>query len=242
MKRSPRRRIAVVATTIASMGLLATGSLLLAGAASAALVVVPETGTPGRLVLAADPYPAEFRDLSPGDTRAWQVQARLEDAATATLSVELRKDGALVDHPRGLEMTVQSCAVEWTGLPDAPVCSAGAVPVTVATPADDYSGSSPTFPLPDLAAQAPVSLLLTFGVEDTPEARADTTLMGLTGDMGVGLTAVAIDGAVPVPPQPPAKIPATGGNLAGIASVLALAGAFLTAGIALRLHRRETSA
>ena len=251
MNRSPRgRRAAVAAAAAGSIALLVTGSVLLAGAAQAALVDVPENGAPGRLVLAADPYPAQFSDLSPGETRAWQVQARLEDASTATLALELRKDGALVEHPRGLEMRVDSCGVEWTGLPDAPVCAGGAQPVTVATPADDYSVSSPSFALPDLAADAPVNLLITLGIEDSPEAMADTTLMGLTGEMGVGLTAVAIDGSVPAQPQPQPQrpgagsptIPATGGDLSALAAVLALAGGFLAAGLALRLHRREARA
>lgn len=253
MKRasSHGHRATVVTAAAGSVALLVTGTVLLAGAANAALVDVPETGDPGRLVLAADPYPAQFQNLSPGDTRAWQVQARLEDASTATLALELRKDGDLVAHPRGLEIGVQSCAEEWTGLPDAPVCASGAAPVTVASPTDDYRFSSPTFDLPDLAAAEPVSLLVTIGVEDSDEARADTTLMGLTGDVGLVLTAVAIDDAVPPQPQPPAApapgsglpgLPATGGDLSALAAVLALAGGFLAAGLALRLHRREARA
>ncbi|WJM16672.1 hypothetical protein [Microbacterium arborescens] len=253
MKRasSHGHRAAVVTAAAGSVALLVTGTVLLAGVANAALVEVPETGTPGRLVLAADPYPAEFRDLSPGDTRAWQVQARLEDASSATLALELRKDGDLVTHPRGLRVTVQSCAEEWTGLPDAPVCASGAQPLTVATPADDYRFSSPSFNLPALAADAPVSLLVTLGVEDSPEARADTTLMGRTGDTDLALTAVAIDDTVPPVVQPPVPappgtgmpgLPATGGDLSALAAVLALAGGFLAAGLALRLHRREARA
>ena len=253
MKRasSHGHRATVVTAAAGSVALLVTGTVLLAGAANAALVDVPETGDPGRLVLAADPYPAQFQNLSPGDTRAWQVQARLEDASSATLALELRKDGDLVAHPRGLEISVQSCAEEWTGLPDAPVCAPGAQPVTVASPTDDYRFSSPTFALPELAAAAPVSLLVTFGVEDSPEARADTTLMGLNGDIGLGLTAVAIDDSVPSQPQPPTGpapgsglpgLPASGGDLSALAAVLALAGGFLVAGLALRLHRREARA
>ncbi|OYC95716.1 hypothetical protein [Microbacterium sp. Yaish 1] len=250
MKRASAHghRAAVMTAASASVALLVMGTVLLAGAAAAALVAVPETGAPGRLVLASDPYPVDFTDLSPGDPYAWQVQARLEDASSATLALELRKDGDLVAHPRGLEVTVQSCAKEWTGLPDAPVCASGADLLTVATPAHDYRSSSPTFDLPALAADAPVSLLVTLAVEDSAEARADTTLMGLTGRIGVGLTAVAIDDVVPPVPPSPAPVtglpglPATGGDPSALAAVLALAGGLLAAGLALRLHRREVRA
>ena len=68
---------------LASVAALAVGSLVLADAATAAFVDVPETGAPGHLVLAADD-PAEFLDISPGDPAYWQVDARLENATRAT--------------------------------------------------------------------------------------------------------------------------------------------------------------
>jgi len=229
----------VAASLVASVSFaaLAGGAVALAGAAHAAFVDVPATGQPGRLVLSSDPYPAEFLDLSPGDVGYWQIGARLEDAARATLSLQLRKDGELVRHPRGLTMTVDICAVAWTGMDAVPACPTGAQSVTVATPADDYATSSPTFDLQPLVAGAPQFLLVSLAVEDSPAASADTTLMGLTGDMGVGLTAMSIDGA-PVPPNATGTLPATGATWPMLGAVAALALGMLGLGAALRISRK----
>jgi len=194
---------------LASLVALTAGSVFLADAANAAFVDVPETGTPGHLVLSADPYPAQFLDISPGDPAYWQVAARLDDATSATLTLELRKDGAVTRHPRGITMTVDRCSVEWTDAGTAPACADGFARIVVATPADDYATSSPTFDLRPLRAGSPEYLLVTLAVEDSPAAMADQTLMGLTGNMGLGLTATAID-SKPITPVTPGK----NGNLA----------------------------
>lgn len=243
MKRATmhRRRASAVGAAIGSVVLVTAGSILLADAARGALIPVPETGAPGRLVLAADPYPARFHDLSPGQTRFWSVQARLEDAESATLALELRKEGELVEHPQGLRMTVESCAGGWTDAPPAPSCAAGARMIALTGPADDHRTSSPVFTLDDLGSEAPVDLLISVGLDDTPATRADTTLMGLSGEFGVGLTAVAIDGdAAPPPPSRGGgnALPTTGGDASALAAVAALAAAALTAGLAMRLSWR----
>jgi len=232
------RPLAAGALAAASAVAIACGVVALAGAANAALIDVPVTGAPGRLVLSSDPYPVEFLDLSPGEARYWEVAARLEDAREATLSLELRADGELVRHPRGLVMTVESCDTEWTGLDGAPLCATGGRAVTVVTPADDYSTSSPRFELSPLTPEAPQYLLLTLAVEDSAAARADTTLMGLTGNMAVGLTATAFDDRPVTPPAP--ALPATGGDPAAVAGMLAVAAGMLGIGAALRLRRRGT--
>jgi hypothetical protein len=228
------RPIAAGALASASTVALACGAVALAGAAQAAFVDVPPTGEPGQLVLSSDPYPAEFLDLSPGDIRYWQVAARLEGARRATLSLELRASGELVAHPRGLVMTVESCDSAWITTSGAPDCASGAQSVAVVTPADDYSSSSPTFPLSPLAEGAPEYLLVTLAIDDTPAARADMTLMGLTGDMAVGLTATAFDDR-PVPPA--TALPATGSDPAMLAGLLATAGGMIGLGATLRLRR-----
>ena len=217
-----------------SVAALAAGSLLLADAARAAFVDVPETGQPGHLVLSADPYPAEFLDISPGEPAYWQVTARLEDASSATLSLELRKDGEVTEHPRGITMTVDRCSVPWTDVDTSPRCTDGAARVTVATPADDYTTSSPTFELRPLRADRPEHLLVTLAVEDSAAAMADESLMGLTGTMGLGLTATAIDDR-PIDPVRPDRPERPGGPLAntGLDGQLAGLAAFgaLTAGL-----------
>jgi len=162
---------------------------------------------------------------------------RLEDAASATLSLELRKDGALVAHPRGLQMAVAECDVPWTGLDGVPACAGDPVAVSVATPAEDYTSSSPTFRLRPLAASDPAYLLVTLSVEDSDAARSDASLMGLTGTMGVGLTAVH---AAP-PTEGGGVLPATGDDLSWGVAVVAMAVGLLGVGAALRMRppRRE---
>lgn len=237
MLLSPRvisRRVSAVLAAAASLVLLAAGGVFVAGSARAAFVDVPPTGAPGRLVLSADPYPAEFLELSPGDPAFWQIQARLEDAATATLALELRKSGRLAQAPRGLVMRVDVCDEPWSGAPEQPVCAPGSRSVTVATPSDDPARTSPTFDLRPLAPSAPQYLLVTLSVEDSDAARADASLMGLRGQVGVGLTATSVD---EVPVRPPGSLPATGIDPMGLLGVGALAAGLLGFGAALRIAR-----
>ena len=111
----------------------------------------------------------------------------------------------------------------------------------MATPADDYTTSSPTFDLDPLAADAPTYLLLSLAVEDSAEAAADESLMGLTGDMAVGLTAVALDD-IPVPPtRPGAMLPPTGADFTALLAMAALAAGALGLGTALRIARKGSA-
>ncbi|SKC35782.1 collagen-like protein [Okibacterium fritillariae] len=200
----------LVLASVATLVLVA-GASLFSVRAFAVLNDVPETGTPGYLSLRSDPYPAQFLELSPGSPARWQIAADLQDAETARLTLEMRKDGELVDHPRGLEVTVERCDAEWTGLPDAPTCAANPVLVTEATPLDDYSSTSPVFDLDGLTAASGKFLLVTLAVEDSPEAAADESLMNLTGDIGFALTATGDSiGATPTPTPSPST-PATPG-------------------------------
>lgn len=226
------RRMAAVLAGVSAVCVLA-GGFALTSVANAAFVDAPVTGAQGRLVLSSDPYPAEFLGLSPGDHAYWLVDARLEDAQRATLRLEVRRSGELVSHPRGLTMTVDACALPWTPTDAAPQCPAGERRVTVRTPADDDSVSSPVFDLAPLAPEAPAHLLVTLGVEDSPEAAADESLMGLTGQKGLGLTAVSIDGEA-VPPAQGGALPRTGLMLGILPVVAAIAAGLLGLGLALR--------
>lgn len=238
MTLSPRvasRRVSAVLAAAASFALIGAGGVFVADAARAAFVDVPPTGSPGRLVLSSDPYPAEFLDLSPGDPAFWQIQARLEDATRATLALELRKSGPLAEVPRGLAMQVDVCDDPWAGVPDQPVCAGGGRSVTVATPSDDYATMSPSFELRPLTPSAPQYLLVTLSVEDSEAARADTSLMGLRGRMGVGLTAMSVDD---VPVRPPGRLPATGFDPTALLGVGAIAAGLLGMGASLRIARK----
>ncbi|MEV8273312.1 hypothetical protein [Microbacterium sp. NPDC077184] len=236
-RRSRGRRGSAVVVATLSLAALGLGSVLVADAARAAFIDVPPTGTPGRLVLSADPYPAEFLDLSPGEPAFWQIRARLEDASRATLALELRKSGTLATYPRGLAMQVDVCDAPWSGFPAAPVCTPGARAVTVATPADDYTVSSPTFELRPLTPSAPQYLLVTLSVEDSAAARSDEALMGLRGQMGVGLTATSVDD-VPVTPPGPGPLPATGFDIGMLLGVGALALGMVGLGATMRPARQ----
>lgn len=204
---SPSR---LVLASIATL-VLVVGASLFSVRAFAALTNVPETGTPGYLSLRSDPYPAQFLELSPGSPARWQIAADLRDAETATLTLEMRKDGELVDHPRGLEVTVERCDTEWAGFPAAPTCSANPVLVTRATPLDDYATSSPIFDLDGVTAASGTYLLVTLAVEDSPEAAADESLMNLTGDIGFALTATGDAPQATSTPTPTPSTPATPG-------------------------------
>ncbi|MFG6443670.1 hypothetical protein ACFXQA_00190 [Microbacterium sp. P07] len=228
-----RRRVAAPLVAALSLTLLVGGTVLAGNAARAALIEVPSTGAPGRLVLSSDPYPAQFLEISPGDPSHWQVAARLEGATSATLSLELREAGELVEHPRGLEMGVAECTVPWAGLNEAPVCAGTSVPVALVRPSDDGVTTRPRFVLRPLDASAPSYLLVTLAVADSDAARADATLMGLTGTMGVGLTAVAVE---PAPVTPGAALPATGVDPTLWTAVATMAAGFLGLGAALRLR------
>lgn len=238
-RRHGRTRSVVRAVTIASAGVLACGATLLATSAQAAYQEVPETGTPGHLVLLSDPYPAAFLDLEPGVVRYWQVAATIEGADEASLVLELRKEGALVDHPDGLVVSIERCDTAWTGVAEGdPQCASGRTAVARATPDDDFAASSPVFDLEGVDSDG-THLLVALGLAGTDTG--DESLMGLTGDVGLGLTAAADDRAVPVPqdpPAPPIGLPVTGADPIGL--ILAALGA-MGLGVALVASRTRRS-
>ncbi|RWZ46199.1 hypothetical protein ELQ90_15625 [Labedella phragmitis] len=197
------------ATGSAAVGSLVCGVVLLSGSAHAALQEVPENGAPGRLVLSSDPYPAQLDALSPGVIRYWEVTATIEGASDASLVLEIWKDGDLVEHPDGLVATVERCDVAWTGVPDSPHCASGWEVVTDARPSDDYSTVSPVFDLHGVDPVDGTHLLLGFGLE--PTDAGDESLMGLSAEIGLGLTAAADDPdgpGQPSAPDRPSGIPA----------------------------------
>lgn len=243
---------AVLACTLA-----VTGALTLTSAAHAVTLEVPVTGTMGRLVLLSDILPASFPDMSPGESEYWRVTAVLRDAHEATLQFEIRKDGELVDHPRGPHIEVDHCQTAWDVTGPVPRCPAGAQHITLAAPHHDYADGSPRFALAQLKADDPVDLLFTLSLEDSAEAESDETLMGLEGEMSFGLTATGALPEAPAPGPEPAPPPtpeptrpsappevgasgalsATGADPRALLGTLCLAAALLCAGSALRSFR-----
>lgn len=181
---------------------LLVGTGLAGRAVAAPLPEVPETGVPGRLVLASWPQPATF-DLAPGRPGYWQVDARLEDAPRADLELELHSAGALARHEHGLRLTVRRCEVPWQGVDGPPACASGAREVGLVRPGRSTGapGDGPRFALGLVHAGAPQHLLVELALGDTPTAAGDESLMALTGSIGVGLRAVAVppDPATPTP-------------------------------------------
>jgi hypothetical protein len=234
------RVFALATGLVASILVLTAGLSLSAGSAQAAWVPVDENGVPGHLSLRSDPYPASFLALSPGSVEHWQVAASLVDPI-GSLSMRFERSGELVERPDGLQLQVQSCQTEWLDFPAAPHCPTAVTifgPSPASSPSLGVSGpldaSSPVFPIGTIRHDTGRYLLVTMSIPDTPEARADESLMGLTATLGIELTA---SGDL-TEPDPPGL--ADSGADAAAAGLLALGGLGLGGlGICVLLIRRR---
>jgi hypothetical protein len=241
-----------VAVLCACAGLIGTTA-----AVAAAWNPVPPT-TPGGLSLDSSMSPVRIPELSPGDPAYWQIRTRVDHEGHFGLSLELRKDGALVTRPDGLGITITACDNEWQHMTSSPTCAAPH-PVLAAGPADTMSGQ--VFTIHGERDDGQTYLLVELSLPDTAAARSDPDLMGLSATVGLGITAADSPTAVTATPTPsaPATTPAavpmpgpttiqggsdraalafTGSDVLGPA-LLALA--LLLAGVASRLRRRPNS-
>jgi hypothetical protein len=257
MNRRPAR-LGALATAVAAV---MCGVFGLAGAAvmAAPFRPVPETGTPGGLVLESAPYPVQVSDLSPGNPAYWQVHSRVDRDEPIALDLELRKDGTLVTHPDGLHVTVTACDHEWQHMDTTPTCDS-ATPILAAGPADRLTGSAHPVPHPDQDGET--FLLVELSIPDTAAVAADESLMGLTATIGIGVTATAMttQAGSPAPATPPPAAPSSEQDhavpprelstarvtrlvytgSAFLAPVL-LAGALVLSGVAIRFRRQARS-
>jgi hypothetical protein len=235
------------ATLVAGLGLFATRAI-------AQLYVLPETGVQGLLWLSSDQTEVHNVNISPGSPDYWQISAGMDGADEGTLELRMQKSGTLVEHKRGLTVTVDRCDNHWTNVPAAPACGTGATRVMAATPADNYNDLSPAFDLGGIQTLTGKHLLVTLAIEDSAEAAADTTLMGQGYQIAFQLVAggdvPAVPGgtATPAPDGDSVAGSAAGGTLAltGIdAAALGLiaAGAIglgaVISSVRTRAHRRE---
>ena len=176
--------------------LLAAGALLVAVGvaltgvhAASALMPVPQARD-GLLRLEASAQPAWFDGIGPGETRYLRIAAHLEGAPSGAASLELRKDGELVEHSEGLELRLRSCSLPWTAVPVdgvldvEPGCPGQAREITTAGPAHDYRSASPVWPLGQLDRASSKQLLLSVHL---PADGTDRAL--LEGRFAVGLHA-----------------------------------------------------
>lgn len=203
---------------------------------------VPETGAPGRLVLRTGPEPLTLPGAADVTETVWQVRTDVETAEDGrpepvTLDLEVRKDGALARAPGGLRVAVSSCDREWTTTTGGPSCPVGAVALVSATPADDWSASSPVVRIPDADGDGSVYLLVRSSRSE-PAPAVPPGAVARDGRLGIGVTARSRD-AAPSPAEAsalPSVLAFTGGGFAG--PVLVAVAAVL-AGTALRLRRND---
>ncbi|KTR52829.1 hypothetical protein [Curtobacterium oceanosedimentum] len=158
-------------------------------AVAAGWQAVPETGAPGGLVLEASPYPLHAPDLRPGRPAFWQVHTRVDRAGPISTEVALRREGALVEHPDGLRVTVSACERPWRGLDTVPVCDDGQRVLSIGPGESD----SLRVPVSDPDGDGSTWLLVELAIADTTGASVDDGLMGLEASVGLGVTASAED-------------------------------------------------
>ncbi|WP_181420455.1 hypothetical protein [Curtobacterium sp. MCBD17_023] len=184
------------------LGVLAAGTLVCGGfgilstTAAAATVwhPVPETGAPNGLTLDTNRSRLDIPDLAPGQPAFWQVHTRVDRDGRVRLDLDVRKDGDLVTHPRGLQVAVTACDEEWQEVRSAPRC-ADPHPIVHSSPASPAGHTALTVPHP--RADGETFLLVEFSLPDTAAAASDESLMGLTATVGIGVTATTDTGSPP---------------------------------------------
>ena len=133
----------------------------------------------GPQVRVDQPAYQHLASLRPGDSVTWRIGTWVEGARRASLDLQLRASGELVDHEDGLRIEVRSCEqgetrCERTLVPDAPLRE-------VAT-----RTSSGTWHVGDLAG--PETTYLDVDLSLPAEAEG-AEVDGLTGEVAVGLFA-----------------------------------------------------
>ncbi len=230
-----------------ALGALAAGAALMLGLASvsvqsyAAIAQQTDATSAGDLVVTAQPHPTAFFDMSPGESRYWSIEASLLGAERGSLALRVFGAGALIEHPRHpLTIAVEECDGMLVGDDprEQPRCE-GAMYTTVIAeqplaeitshPAVDRAEDIWT--LPDIVRDQARSLVVTLAV---PASGADDeTLMGLRGDVGVGLFAAGEDAEDPPPvAQEPDDLATTGAMLP--VSLLLIAAGTIGLGLVLR--------
>ncbi|GAA3654186.1 hypothetical protein [Microbacterium marinilacus] len=255
-RRSGRARRAIGAALLVISAAMAMSVWSAFSAEAAQYVPDRDQATPDRMLsLWTQGAPEEARSLSPGEPVSWLIRADHDDrTGPATIDVQLRKQGALVDHPRGLSVSIEQCMVPWAGWDTAtPWCPAPGGALTV-TPEHDLS-EAPSDPMRmgDMVSSIPHYFRVTAALEDSPAARADASLHGLSAVVDIGVTATGGGGATSEGPEEgdgppdagsdgardPVGLTPTGGDLGDVARLLALAAAAIAAALGARLLRRR---
>jgi len=232
-----------------AFGALFAGAALMLGLASvsvqsyAAIAERSDAASAGDLVVEAQPHPTEFFDMSPGESRYWSIEASLSGAERGSLSLRVFGAGALIEHPQHpLMIAVEGCDGMLVGDDprEHPRCEGAAYTTVVAEQPLAEITSDPAldraddvWTLPDIVRDQERSFVVKLAV---PASGADDkTLMGLRGDIGVGLFAAGEDAGEE---EPPAADLATTGEMLPLALLLIGAG---TVGLGLVLSRVHRS-
>jgi hypothetical protein len=239
------RRIALLVLAVV---LLASGMSVFSARAYAAFVAVPTAQGP-HLSLLSDPFPASFTAMSPGSVEHWQIESKLIDP-TSTLTLQFARSGALVTHVNGLQVQVDRCDQAWTNVATTPLCGTGGTNVFGPAPASSIAETT-IYDLAGLTNTHDKYLLVTLSIPDSRAAEADTTLMGITASVGLGLTATGPDPVSsgnpsdPTPPGSPGS-PGSPSNLAftgvDIGALLLLALGALILGLVITGARKVRNA
>jgi hypothetical protein len=194
-----------VTAAVLSCLVLAAGLSAFAMRASAAML--PVAGAQGaHLQLWSDPDTASFLDMSPGSVEHWQIAADLVGTSSTLHTQFWNSGGQLITNPRGLWLSLDRCDQPWTGMPSAPVCATGRTSVFASTAAASASQTTQW----GLGAIQDKFLLVTLALPDTPAARADRSLQGITANVGFGVTAADGD-------PTPAVLASTGADVGAVA-------------------------
>lgn len=235
-----------------ALGALAAGAALVLGLTSvtmqsyAAIAEQADAAPPGDLVVEAQPHPTEFFDLSPGESRYWSIEASLLGAERGSLALRVFGAGALIEHPQHpLTIAVEGCDGMLVGDDprEHPICEGAEYTSVIAEqPLADISSdpaldeAAHVWTLPDIVHDQVRSFVVTLAL---PAAGADDkTLMGLRGDIGVGLFAAGDDDSGDPPVTDPRDDLATTGGMLPVALLLIAAG---TIGLGLVLSRVHAS-
>ena len=206
-RRAAPTLLAVVATAAFVLG----GALTVQAGTARALEPVPETGLDGHLVLADELVGTE--DIAPAAPGRWQIATDVTTGDRVALGLELVSSGSLVDDEAGLTLGVETCDVEWQQVETTPLCATGARTVTAPTRASSFVDGSPSWPVRSVGSTGRVFVLVSLGLAGG-RAADDTSSMGRTARVGVGITATALDPVetLPAEPVPEPTVTATPGD------------------------------
>ncbi|WP_104135748.1 hypothetical protein [Cryobacterium sp. Y62] len=240
---APARRRGLLAVALVAAVAVVSGLGLLSVRAVAVIQTVTTVSQPGILELTSSLPHDVVLNLTPGKPVYWQIGAAVTQGLTGSLVLEIRKSGDLAINARGLNVVIDRCSEPWTNLETTPSCTNEREHVLVATPLDDNSSVSGFYDLAGISEARGKYLLVALSLNVAPET-ADNDLMGLSGEVGIGLTAAGDNSSTGQAMETPGGSYSAGGgdNLAltgidALALVLVAVGV-LALGIVVSMIRR----